>query len=236
MKRDFVLKVVVSVCLFSPTVLAQAEEKGEPAVIRLSHGVLRYDSFKSKQKEDGKDTVETDVTGATTFPAGIEIAAFVHGYSFYAYPLEQGSASIWLGKAIGSNMEAGVTAKFNTLSVKDGPEESRNSIGGYYFFTTPLSSLVTFELDANPYLIMDSSKSDNGAPIPVETTVDTNGFGFYLDLLGVIPIAKNFEYVFGLDYKLEKYEEKTKTGGTSVTNKVDTSNLGLILAKFRYFI
>lgn len=230
MNRNVMLKLAAGFCVFMPSLLKAAD--AEPAQIRLSHGVFRYDMAKT-ETDDGAATEKTETSGFTTFPAGLEIAVFWNGFAAYAYPETNGASSFLFGKAFGGNQEAGVSLSINSRNVKDGDESSYNSIGAYYFYSRPLTSSVTFEFDFNPALIMGSDKSTSGG-----TTEESDGSGYslYLDFLGVIPIAKNFEYVFGIDYLWTKAETKVKASGASTTEKEDASNLGLILAKFRYFI
>lgn len=233
MNRNVILKMAVGICVLMPTAFLKAEE-AEPAQVRLSHGVLRYDMATTKS-DDGTTTTKEERSGFTTFsnfPTGIEIAAFWNGYAAYAYPVDTGG-NFLLGKAFGGNQEAGVSVSINSNNVKDGDESSFNSIGGYYYYSRALSPGLTFEFDFNPAFIMGGDKSTNGGSTRER---DGSGYSLYLDLLGVIPIAKNFEYVFGIDYTWSKTETKVKDSGTSSTEKEDASNLGLILAKFRYFI
>jgi hypothetical protein len=234
MNRNVILNVAAGLCMFVPTALTQAQE-AEPAQIRLSHGVLRYDMVTEKS-DDGTGSTKQESSGFTTFPAGIEIAAFWQDYAVYAYPVTTGG-SFALGKAFGGNQEAGVTASLNSYNVKDGDESTYNSIGAYYYYSRPLSSNLTFEFDFVPALIMGNEKTSTGGSTPVTQERDGSGYSLYLDLLGVIPLAKNFEYVFGIDYTLTKTETKVKTPGVpETTEKFDSSNLGLIVAKFRFFI
>ncbi|HYX38034.1 MAG TPA: hypothetical protein VE954_33450 [Oligoflexus sp.] len=234
MNRKMILNMAAGACVLLPTTFLRAETNDEPATIRLSHGVLRYDMV-TLEDDDGTTTDKTEASGFTTFPSGIEIAAFAKGYAVYAYPVNQGF-SVLAGKAIGTNQEAGLSATLNTRNVKDGDETSNNSIGAYYFYSRALSPKVTFEFDINPALIMDSEKSTSGGPTPTTQEADGSGYSLYFDLLGVVPLAKNFEYVFGIDYNYRKVETKVKSGGTSNTEKSTDSGLGLILAKFRYLI
>ncbi len=228
MNRNVMLNMAAGFCVFMPTLLKAAD--AEPAQIRLSHGVFRYD-MASSETDDGTTTEKTEASGFTTFPSGIEIAAFWNGYAAYAYPVTNGG-SFLLGKAFGGNQEAGVSVSINSWNVKDGDESSYNSIGAYYFYSRPLSPGLTFEFDFNPSLIMGTEKTTSGGATEER---DGSGYSLYLDFLGVVPLAKNFEYVFGIDYVWSKAETKVKTT-TSSTEKEDASNLGLILAKFRYFI
>jgi hypothetical protein len=234
MNRNVILNMAAGLCIFMPTAMAQAQE-AEPAQIRLSHGVLRYDMVTEKE-DDGTTSTKTESTGFTTFPAGIEIAAFWEGYAVYAYPVTTGG-TFALGKGFGGNQEAGVTASLNSYNVKDGNEYSYNSVGAYYYYSRPLASNLTFEFDFIPALIMGQEKTSTGGSTPVTQERVGSGYSLYLDLLGVIPLAKNFEYVFGIDYTLTKTETKVKTPGVpETTEKFDSSNFGLLLAKFRYFI
>jgi hypothetical protein len=230
MNRNVILKMAAGICVLMPTAFLKAEE-AEPAQVRLSHGVLRYDMATNKN-DDGTTTTKEESSGFTTFPAGIEIAAFWNGYAAYAYPVTTGG-TFMLGKAFGGNQEAGISASINSYNVKDGDESSYNSIGGYYYYSRELSPGLIFEFDFNPAFIMGGDKSTSGGTTRER---DGSGYSLYLDLLGVIPIAKNFEYVFGIDYTWSKVETKVKDSGVSSTEKDDASNLGLILAKFRYFI
>jgi hypothetical protein len=230
MNRNVILNVAAGICIFMPTAALKAED-AEPAQLRLSHGVLRYE-MKSTKMDDGTTSTKEESSAFTTFPEGIEIAAFWEGYSAYAYPVSTGGAFLF-GKAFGGNQEAGVSVAIKSNNIKDGDESSENSIGGYYFYSRPLTPSMTFEFDINPSLIMASQKSTNAG---VTQERDGSGYSLYLDLLAVIPLAKNFEYVFGIDYTLSNIETKVKSGGASSTEKNDGSNLGLILAKFRYFI
>jgi hypothetical protein len=230
MSRNVLLNLAAGVCILLPATFVQAQEGGEPASLRLSHGVWRYD-MNTSENDIGTATTKTESSGFKTFPADVELAAFVGDYSFYIYPQATGG-NFLVGKAFG-NQEAGISLGINSHNVKDGDESSRNSIGGYYFYSRKLSDKVTFEFDASPTLIMGSEKSTTGGPTPTTQEADISGYNLYLDFLGVVPIAKNFEYVFGVDYNYSKTETKVKGGGTL---KNTETNLGLILAKFRFFI
>lgn len=230
MNRNLMLNMAAGFCILMPTALLKAAD-AEPAQLRLSHGVLRY-AMDTVETDDGTTTAKEESSGFTTFPAGIEIAAFWNGYAVYAYPVSTGG-SLLFGKAFGGNQEAGVSASINSKNVKDGDEFTYNSIGAYYFYSRPLTSGMNFEFDFAPSLIMGTDKTTDAGT--TEET-DASGYSLYLDFLAVVPLAKNFEYVFGIDYTLSNVEAKVKSGGASKTEKTDASNLGLILARFRYFI
>ncbi|WP_141732162.1 hypothetical protein [Oligoflexus tunisiensis] len=230
MSRNLLLNMAAGVCILMPASFVAAEEGGEPASLRLSHGVWRYD-MNTLEEDNGTTTTKTESSGFTTFPGDVELAAFVGEYSVYIYPQDMGG-NVLFGKAF-DNQEAGLSLGINSRSVKDGDESSENSIGGYYFYSRPLSNKVTFEFDISPTYFMGSEKNTTGGTPPTTQEADISGYSLYLDLLGVVPIAKNFEYVFGIDYTYTKTDIKVK-GGTTLKN-TDT-NLGLILAKFRFFI
>lgn len=230
MMRSLLGTLVAGLGVLMPAAGLMAAD-AEPAQLRLSHGVWRYDMRTSESDETGTN-VKEESSGFTTFPAGIEIAAFWDGYAAYAYP-ESTGGSFLFGKAFGGNQEAGISFGYNSNNVKDGDESSDTSIGGYYFYSRPLSPSLTFEFDLNPALIMGTEKTTSGG---TTQEVDGSGYFLYLDLLGVIPLAKNFEYVFGIDYTMTNVKADVKSGGVSSTVKQSESSLGLILAKFRYFI
>ena len=231
MKRSLLVNLVAGLGAVMPTVCLMAAE-AEPAQLRLSHGVWRYDMRTSESDETGTN-VKEESSGFTTFPAGIEIAAFWDGYAAYAYPVSTGGSFLF-GKAFGGNQEAGISFAYNSNNVKDGDESSDTSIGGYYFYSRPLTPSLTFEFDLNPALIMGKEKTTSGG---TTQEADGSGYSLYFDLLGVIPLAKNFEYVFGIDYTMSNIKADVKpTGAPSSTVKQSESSLGLILAKFRYFI
>ena len=97
MKRNLLGKLAAGLSVMMPTVYLAAAE-AEPAQIRLSHGVWRYDMKTTETDETGTN-VKEESSGFTTFPAGIEIAAFWDGYAVYAYPVSTGG-SILFGKTV----------------------------------------------------------------------------------------------------------------------------------------
>ena len=230
MKRSVFWNLVAGLGVVMPAAYGMAAE-AEPAQLRLSHGVWRYD-MKTEESDRTGTTEKVESSGFTTFPAGIEIAAFWDGYAAYAYPVTTGGSFLF-GKGFGGNQEAGISASINSNAVKDGDEYSATSIGGYYFYSRQLSHGLTCEFDLNPALVMGKEKTINGG---VTEEYDGSGYSLYLDLLGVIPLAKNFEYVFGVDYTMSSMKGDVKSGGASKTVKDSESTLGLIVAKFRYFI
>ncbi len=232
MKLNVGSLLVAGTLVLSQSSIVQAEP--ETATVRLSHSILSYYTKTEEDKPEGLATTKKETQGIDTFADSIEIAAWVKGYAFYAYPLERGVASFWVGKVLSPSLEVGPTLMFNSSKVKDGEESENNKIGAYVWYSAAVSPSVNFELNVNPTIIMGSKKTTD--PTAGETKDTTSGFGLYFDAFGIVPLAKNFEYGFGLTYDMASKSTDSKTAAGKTKLKENDTTIGLVLARFRYSI
>lgn len=211
----------------------------EPA-FRLSTTALRAGMLTESEKPDGGEEEKETTSTLTTFaqyPA-LELAVFPEGYAVYLYPGLTGG-SVWLGKAMSETMEVGLTLGMKNSKEKESKKESMDNTIGVYYWGSLAAGPGTFEANVNPFLQIMSGKETVTAGTGAAATsseVKTSGtqFGAYADALYVMAWGKNFEYAAGADLLFKTGTMKAKVGsGKEAETKVSTTDLGLVLGKFR---
>lgn len=218
--------------------LASTAFAAEPA-FRLSTTAARAGMLTETTKPEKGDEVKETTSTLETFaiyPA-LEIAAFPEGYAVYLYPGLTGG-SMWLGKAMSETMELGVTLGLNNSKKKEAKEESMTNSVGVYYWGSMAAGPGTFEANINPFLEISSGKetttTGTGATATsVEAKTSGMSFGAYADALYVLAWGKNFEYAVGADLLFKTGSMKTEAGGTEAEADKTTTDLGLVLGKFR---
>jgi hypothetical protein len=205
---------------------------GDSATIRLTHNAFRYFSSTTESEPKGEPTTKVEKSGYATFsstPLSLELAVWAEGYAFYFYPVSEGG-SAWVGKSIGDNLEVGGTLGLNNDKTKDGDEIDATSVGAYLWYAQKLGG-STLELNLNPYITTNKSKTTTNEE-------EASSFTLYFDAFAVVPIAKNFEYAAGIDYTYttKDQESSVMATATKTKSKEKVSDLGLVLARFRYII